>query len=176
MGSRPVRIGNGAYGQLQLDIYGELMDSVYLSNKYGSPISYDLWMHLRELIDWVAKNWQRKDEGIWEVRGGQQHFRLLEAHVLGSARPWPPARRQALLPCRSSSLGKSPRSDLRRESWPRVGMRKRQAFVQYYGSDTLDAANLMMPLVFFLSPTDPRNLKTLGRHDALTQRGGAAIQ
>ena len=73
-GSRPVRVGNGAYGQLQLDIYGELMDSVYLYNKYGSPISYDLWNHLRKLINWVCDNWQRADEGIWEVRGGQQHF------------------------------------------------------------------------------------------------------
>ena len=73
-GSRPVRIGNGAYDQLQLDIYGELMDAVYLYNKYGSPISYDLWTHLRRLLDWVCDNWQREDEGIWEVRGGRQHF------------------------------------------------------------------------------------------------------
>ncbi|MEE8183740.1 MAG: glycoside hydrolase family 15 protein, partial [Acidobacteriota bacterium] len=68
-GSRPVRIGNGAYNQVQLDIYGELMDSVYLYNKYGSPISYDLWQHLRRLINWVCDNWDRKDHGIWEVRG-----------------------------------------------------------------------------------------------------------
>jgi GH15 family glucan-1,4-alpha-glucosidase len=73
-GSRPVRIGNGAYNQLQLDIYGELMDSVYLYNKYGVAISYDFWTHLHKLVDWVCDNWQRKDEGIWEVRGGQQHF------------------------------------------------------------------------------------------------------
>jgi len=73
-GSSPVRIGNGAHNQLQLDIYGELLDSVYLYNKYGSPISYDLWSHLRRLINYVCDNWQRQDEGIWEVRGGQQHF------------------------------------------------------------------------------------------------------
>ena len=73
-GSRPVRIGNGAYDQLQLDIYGELMDSVYLYNKYGTPISFDLWRRLRNLINWVCDNWQSKDEGIWEVRGGRQHF------------------------------------------------------------------------------------------------------
>ena len=73
-GSKPVRVGNGAYDQLQLDIYGELMDSVYLYNKYGTPISYDLWKHLRRLINWVCDNWQRTDEGVWEVRGGQQHF------------------------------------------------------------------------------------------------------
>ncbi|HEV8224378.1 MAG TPA: glycoside hydrolase family 15 protein, partial [Rubrobacteraceae bacterium] len=72
-GSRPVRIGNGAYDQLQLDIYGELMDAVYLYNKYGDPIWYELWIRLRGLIDWVCDNWQRKDEGIWEVRSGRQH-------------------------------------------------------------------------------------------------------
>ena len=62
-GSRPVRLGNGAYDQLQLDIYGELMDAVYLYNKHGSPISYDLWTHLRALINWVWHNWQNEDEG-----------------------------------------------------------------------------------------------------------------
>ncbi|MGE0474683.1 MAG: glycoside hydrolase family 15 protein, partial [Nitrospirales bacterium] len=72
--SRPVRVGNGAYNQLQLDIYGELLDSVYLYNKYGTPISYDLWKHLRRMINWVCDNWHRQDEGVWEVRGGQQHF------------------------------------------------------------------------------------------------------
>lgn len=72
--SRPVRTGNGAYNQFQLDIYGELLDTVYLSNKYAEPISYDFWCHVRVMVDWVANNWQRKDEGIWEVRGGQQHF------------------------------------------------------------------------------------------------------
>ena len=70
--SAPVRIGNAAATQLQLDIYGELMDSVYLYNKYGEPISYDLWTDLVRLIEWVCRNWSRKDEGIWEVRGGQQ--------------------------------------------------------------------------------------------------------
>src|SRR5690606_2370515 len=72
-GARPVRIGNAARNQLQLDIYGELLDSVYIANKH-EPISYDLWTHLRHLIDWVARNWDRPDEGIWEVRGGAKHF------------------------------------------------------------------------------------------------------
>ena len=73
-GSRPVRVGNSAHHQLQLDIYGELMDSIYLYNKYGSPISYDLWKQLRRILDWVAANWMLPDEGIWEVRGGRQQF------------------------------------------------------------------------------------------------------
>jgi len=66
--SSPVRIGNGAYDQLQLDIYGELMDSVYLYDKYGEPLSYDLWTNLCRLVNWVCHNWHKKDEGIWEVR------------------------------------------------------------------------------------------------------------
>ena len=73
-GSRPVRIGNGAVQQLQLDIYGELMDSVYLYDKYGTPISDDLWQHLRRLTNWVCDHWTDTDEGIWEVRGGRRHF------------------------------------------------------------------------------------------------------
>ena len=73
-GSRPVRIGNEAHRQLQLDIYGELMDSVYLFNKYGTPISSELWTHLRRLLHWVCDNWRREDEGIWETRGGRRHF------------------------------------------------------------------------------------------------------
>jgi GH15 family glucan-1,4-alpha-glucosidase len=73
-GSRPVRIGNAAHGQLQLDIYGELLDAAYLYNKYVAPIGYDGWRYFRELIDWVAANWRREDEGVWEVRGGRRHF------------------------------------------------------------------------------------------------------
>ena len=73
-GSRPVRIGNGACEQLQLDIYGELMDSVYLYDKYGSPIAYDSWGRIRHAIDWIADHWMKPDDGIWEVRGGQQQF------------------------------------------------------------------------------------------------------
>ena len=74
MGSRPVRVGNAAYNQVQLDIYGELLDAVYLFNKYGQPIGYDLWLRMCRIVDWVCDNWQQKDEGIWEVRGGAQHF------------------------------------------------------------------------------------------------------
>ena len=73
-GSRPVRVGNGAAGQLQLDIYGELINSIYLYDKRGEPIDYELWKVVVELLDWLMVNWDSKDEGIWEVRGGQQDF------------------------------------------------------------------------------------------------------
>ena len=159
-GSRPVRVGNGAYNQLQLDIYGELLDSVYLYNKYGSPISYDLWRHLRRMVNWVCDNWQRKDEGVWEVRGGRQHF------VYSKLMCWVGLDRGLRLADKRSFpadwerwLGE--RDRLYEEIMSRGWNRERQAFVQHYDGSALDAANLMMPLVFFLSPTDPRNLKTL---------------
>ncbi len=73
-GSSPVRIGNGASQQLQLDIYGELLDSIYLFNKFGKPIDYDFWQNISRLLDWVCENYRQPDEGIWEVRGGPQEF------------------------------------------------------------------------------------------------------
>lgn len=170
-GSRPVRIGNSAYNQLQLDIYGELMDSAYLYNKYGSPISYELWTHLRHLVGWVCENWQKPDEGIWEVRGGRQHFlysklmcwvALDRALRLADKRSFP-ADRDRWLKCRDQIYEK-----IMTRGWSS----KRQAFVQHYGSDSLDAANLMMPLVFFLSPTDPRMLKTLDATNRSPTSGG----
>jgi GH15 family glucan-1,4-alpha-glucosidase len=170
-GSRPVRIGNGAYNQLQLDIYGELLDSVYLFNKHGSPISYELWTHLRTMTDWVCQNWNRKDEGIWEVRGGQQHFlysklmcwvALDRAIRLAEKRSFPADRIRWL----------KVRDDIYEDIMEKGWCDKRQAFVQHYGSDSLDAANLIMPMVFFLSPTDPRMLKTLDAIMKSPEEGG----
>ena len=170
-GSRPVRIGNGAYDQLQLDIYGELMDSVYLYNKYGSPISYDLWSYLRRLINWVCDHWQLRDEGVWEVRGGQQHFvysklmcwvALDRGIRLADKRSFPADRERWL----------SVRDQIYEEIMLKGWNANRQAFVQHYGSDVLDAANLMMPLVFFLSPSDPRMLSTLDAMNRPPDEGG----
>ena len=171
MGSKPVRIGNGAYNQLQLDIYGELMDSVYLYNKYGSPISYDLWVHLRTLINWVCDNWQRTDEGIWEVRGGQQHF------VYSKLMCWVAVDRGLRLANKRSFPADwerwlKVRDDIYEEIMSKGWNEERQAFVQHYGSNTLDAANLMMPLVFYLSPSDPRSLKSLDATMQPPHKGG----
>jgi GH15 family glucan-1,4-alpha-glucosidase len=169
--SSPVRVGNGAWNQLQLDIYGELLDSVYLYNKYGSPISYDLWKHLRNMVDWVCENWRQKDEGIWEVRGGRQEFvysRLMcwvaldRAIRLADKRSFPADRSRWL----------AVRDEIYEEIMTKGWSEERQAFVQHYGSTSLDASNLMMPLVFFLSPSDPRNLKTLEATLRPPQEGG----
>jgi GH15 family glucan-1,4-alpha-glucosidase len=73
-GSRPVRVGNAAFRQHQLDIYGEPVDSVYLYNKHGTPLSYELWKDLRPLLDWVCDHWHQQDRGLWEVRGHPRHF------------------------------------------------------------------------------------------------------
>ncbi|MFQ5829690.1 MAG: glycoside hydrolase family 15 protein [Candidatus Methylomirabilia bacterium] len=172
-GSRPVRVGNAAFSQLQLDIYGELMDSVYLYNKYGSPISYDLWRRLRRLLDWVCANWQREDHGIWEVRTGPQHFvysklmswvALDRGLRLADKRSFPVDREQWL----------KTRDQIYEEILSKGWSRKRQAFVQHYDSESLDAASLIMPLVFFLSPTDPRMLKTLDAIKQSPTKGGLA--
>jgi hypothetical protein len=72
--SRPVRIGNGAYNQLQLDIYGEVIDSIYLFNRYSTPSAIRSGATSGRMLDWVARNWELPDEGIWEVRSGRQHF------------------------------------------------------------------------------------------------------
>ncbi|SNB47131.1 glycoside hydrolase family 15 protein [Geobacter sp. DSM 9736] len=160
-GAGPVRVGNGAYRQLQLDIYGELMDSVYIFNKHGTPISYELWGHLRVLLDWVCENWHREDEGLWEVRSGRQHFvysklmcwvALDRGLRLAEKRSFPAPQRGRWLEIRDRIY-----EDIMSRGWNQ----ERQAFVQYYGSDHLDSSNLIMPLVFFMSPTDPRMIRTI---------------
>ena len=148
-GSSPVRIGNGAYDQLQLDIYGELMDSVYLYNKYGSPISYDLWRYLRRLTNWVCDHWKKKDEGIWEVRSGRQHFlysRLMcwvaidRALRLADKRSFPGGSRSA----GSRSATKSTKRSRRK-----AGAQTATRSCSTTDRTRVDAALLMMPLVFF---------------------------
>jgi len=171
MGSKPVRIGNAAHRQLQLDIYGELLDAIYLYNKYGTPISYDEWLKVRNIVNWVCRNWRRKDEGIWEVRGGQQHFVYSKVMCwvavdrglnLANSRSFP-ADRTYWLKVRDQIY-----TDIMSRGWNE----ELQTFVQYYGSKHLDAANLIMPLVFFLAPTDPRVLKTLDATLKPPEKGG----
>ncbi len=158
--SRPVRIGNDAYKQLQLDIYGELMDSIYLFNKYGTPISYDLWNHLRRLVNWLCENWHREDEGIWETRGGRRHF------VYSKVMSWVALDRAVRLADKRSFPSERERWLKTRDEIYETIMASgwdndKQTFVQYFGGDSLDAANLIMPLVFFMAPNDPRMIKTL---------------
>jgi GH15 family glucan-1,4-alpha-glucosidase len=159
-GSSPVRIGNNAYDQLQLDIYGELMDSVYLYNKYGSPISHDLWRNLVRLVDWVTDHWQLPDEGVWEVRGGRQEF--LYSRLLC----WVAVDRGIRLADRRSfpypyERWRATRDEIYHDIYQNFWDPERKAFVQHKGTKMLDASTLLMPLIKFISPTDPRWLSTL---------------
>ncbi len=159
-GSKPVRVGNAAANQLQLDIYGELMDSVYLYDKYGKPISHDLWNNLVRLIDWLCDNWNQPDNGIWEVRGGQRHFlysRLMCWVALDRALRLV-AKRSFPAPFeRWHAIRDKIYNDIFNNFWDdELG-----AFVQYRGAKALDAASLLMPMVRFISPTDQRWLSHL---------------
>src|SRR5579872_574161 len=170
-GSRPVRVGNAAETQLQLDLYGELMDSVYLYNKHGSQISYDLWVYLRRLLNWVCDHWQVEDETIWEVRDGKREF------VFSKLMCWVAVDRALrLADNRSFPADRTRWTQVRDEIYEDIMARgwnaERGTFVQSYGSDALDASSLMMPLVFFVSPTDPRMLHTIDAINRSPKQGG----
>lgn len=160
--SKPVRIGNMAAKQFQLDIYGALIDSIYLFDKYHTRISFDLWKQVLRMLDFVIANWQRPDDGIWEVRGGQQRF------VYSKLQCWVSldrALRMALkygLPIDFVRVREA-HDQIYREIMDLGFNRELNAFVQHYGSDAMDASNLMMPLVHFCSPRDPRMLGTINR-------------
>lgn len=171
LGSRPVRVGNAAYQQLQMDVPGELLDSVYLYNKYAEPVSHDLWVQLQRILEWVCVNWKMEDKGVWEVRGPSRNF------VYSRMMCWVALDRGIRLAQKRSFPADTARWHRVRDEIYNEIMDKgfspvRNAFVQRYGSTTLDASNLCMPLVFFVGPTDPRMLGTL---DAVMQppsRGG----
>jgi GH15 family glucan-1,4-alpha-glucosidase len=158
--SRPVRVGNAASDQLQLDIYGELMDAIYLSNKYGDAISHDDWGGVRRILEWLSKNWNRPDEGIWEVRGGRKHF--LHSRLMC----WVAFDRAIRLGQKRSLAGSyaqwfATRDAIHDDIFTNFWDESQKAFVQYEGSNALDASALLMPLMRFISPVDPRWLSTL---------------
>ena len=158
--SAPVRIGNAASQQLQLDIYGELIDSVYIYNRDGSPIDHDAWIDLTRVIEWICDNWDQADEGIWEDRGGRKHY------TYSRLMSWVGLERAVRI-----ALGRGLPADLPRWQSSRDRIyhqimakgwhEERQAFVQHYDAEFLDAAVLLMPLVKFVAPTDRRWLSTL---------------
>lgn len=157
--SSPVRIGNNAYDQLQLDIFGELMDAVYIFNKYGEPISYDFWKDLEKQVDWLAANWQQPDESIWEVRGGRRNF------LYSRLQCWVAFDRSIKIAEQRSfpinGKWRKERDTIFASIYHDYWDKKRGAFMQFPGSSTVDASALIMPLVRFISPKDPRWLSTL---------------
>ena len=161
-GSRPVRIGNGAAHQLQLDIYGELMDSVYLYDRHGEPISYELWLALGRQLEWLEKHWEEPDHGVWEVRGPRRRFTYSSVMTWVAFERAIRIARQRGLPApleRWRGAADGAYLHVQDHAWSQ----DRRAYVQYPGSLTLDAGALAMPLVKFTGPRDPRFLATLER-------------
>ncbi|MDH6708820.1 GH15 family glucan-1,4-alpha-glucosidase [Kitasatospora sp. MAA19] len=164
LGSAPVRVGNAATGQLQLDIYGALIDSVYLYDKWGQPISSDRWDEVGVVVDWLCGHWDQPDEGVWETRGGRRNF------LYSRLMCWVAIERAIRMANRRGLPADLPRWRQSRDAIYRQIMQRgwsaeRGAFVQGLDSDVLDASLLMMPMAKFISPTDPKWLSTL---DALT--------
>jgi GH15 family glucan-1,4-alpha-glucosidase len=164
LGSQPVRIGNGAASQLQLDIYGELMDSVYLFDSWHQPISGAQWDAITSRANWLCDHWDQPDEGIWETRGGRKKF------LYSQLMCWVAMERAVRLANRRGlpadlERWRKTRDAIYRRIMDRGWSARLQAFAQYEGGDVLDASVLLMPLVKFISPTDPKWLSTL---DALT--------
>ncbi|WP_265736692.1 MULTISPECIES: glycoside hydrolase family 15 protein [Streptomycetaceae] len=171
-GSAPVRVGNAAVDQLQLDVYGEVMDSLYLARECGLPYKPHAWDIQRSLMDFLESNWRDPDEGLWEIRGPRRHFvhskvmawvaadrtvRTMEAHpgLRGDVDRW-----------------RAMRADVHREVCEKGFDTERNTFTQYYGSRELDAATLLIPRVGFLPPDDPRVIGTVDAVQAGLDHGG----
>ena len=158
--SSPVRIGNAASEQLQLDIYGELMNSVLIYDEHGEPISYDFWKNIVTLTDWVCRHWKKPDAGIWEERGRPKQF------LYSKVMCWTAIDRALQLAHRRSFPAPlvrwhRVRDKIYRDIYESFWNPKLKSFVQYRGAETVDASALLMPLMKFISPTDPRWKSTM---------------
>ena len=170
-GSRPVRIGNGAHGQLQLDVYGEVVDALYRSLRGGLSGSDEAWALTRKLLDWLESGWREPDDGIWEVRGPRRHFTHSKVmawvafdRAIRTARHFD---RQGAVE-RWRAARHALRAEILREGYDA----DRGTFVQSYGSDRLDASLLLIPLVGFLPATDERVVGTVGAIERELLRDG----
>jgi GH15 family glucan-1,4-alpha-glucosidase len=159
--SRPVRIGNGAYTQKQLHVYGEVMDALSIYNRY-KDMSHTGWVHVCQQLDWLSNNWQGIDEGIWEVRGGARHFvhsRVMSWVAFDRALR---IARDRGLPAPEDAWTKI-RAQIYNEIMGKGWSEEKQSFVQYYGGDAIDASALLISLTRFSAATDPRMLSTIDR-------------
>jgi pentatricopeptide repeat protein len=163
-GSRPVRIGNGAADQLQLDIFGEAMDAIYAGTNYGLPIAHQGWQALTRIIDWVSDNWDQPDEGVWETRGGRKDF------TYGRFQCWVALDRALKLAQKLGRPGNvakwsAERDRLYNQIMDRGWNQQACAFTQHYATTVLDSSLLLMPIGGFVSPLDPMWLSTLDAMD-----------
>jgi GH15 family glucan-1,4-alpha-glucosidase len=163
-GSRPVRVGNGAADQLQLDIYGEAMDAIALADAHEAQMEHEGWLSVARIMDWLCDHWDQPDEGIWEIRGGRKHF------TYGRFQSWVALDRAIKVAERRGKPADLVRWARERDKIynqimergfnPKVG-----AFTQHYDTEVLDSSLLMMPLMGFVSPRDPMWLSTLNQMD-----------
>ncbi|MBW8764857.1 MAG: glycoside hydrolase family 15 protein [Geodermatophilales bacterium] len=163
-GSAPVRIGNGAAEQLQLDIYGEALDSLYAADRAGLEIPYRGWSAIRRVLDWLTDNWDQPEEGIWETRGGRQPF------TYGRVMCWVAFDRGIRMAVEHGLPAPLERWTAERDRIYEQVMDKgfhatREAFVQHYDTDVLDSALLRMATVGFIAGRDPRWISTLKAMD-----------
>jgi GH15 family glucan-1,4-alpha-glucosidase len=160
--SHPVRLGNEIFKQLQFDLYGAVLDAAYLHNKYGAPLDYEVWQSVRTLLGWLSENWRQPDAGMWGGRGDRKHF------VSSKVFSWVALDRairlahQRGLPA-EEAVWIGQRDAIYKEVMEKGWNPEKNSFVGYYGSHGLDAALLLMPVVEFVGPTDPRWLATLER-------------
>lgn len=163
-GSAPVRIGNGAASQMQLDIYGEAMDSIHFAHQHGIQLDIKGWSALHTLLDWLVDHWDQPGEGLWETRGGRKDF------TYGRVMSWVALDRALRL---SSASGRpaarghwaTERDRIYEQVLTQGWDSKREAFVQHYGSDVLDSSLLRLPTVGFITPDDPMWTSTLDAMD-----------
>ena len=158
--SSPVRVGNAASGQRQLDVYGELIDAIYRARQLGMASQPQAFRMAEEIMDWLEVHWQEPDDGIWEVRGGRQHF------VHSKVMAWVAVDRMTRIAEAEGLTADADRyatlCDTMHEEICRLGFDvERNTFTQSYGSDRLDASLLLIPQVGFLPPSDPRVIGTV---------------
>jgi GH15 family glucan-1,4-alpha-glucosidase len=170
-GSRPVRIGNGASGQLQLDVYGEVIEAFFRAHLHGLGPSDDAWAMAGRGLDWLESGWREEDEGIWEVRGPRRHF--THSKVMA----WVAFDRVVKAIERFGREGpvdhwRAVRDEIRREVLHSGYDAELGTFVQYYGADRVDASLLLIPLVGFLPATDPRVVSTVAAVERDLMRDG----
>lgn len=158
--SSPVRAGNGAADQLQLDIYGEAMDAIHVADTHGLELPHEGWAQILDMLNWVCENWDQPEEGIWETRGGRQDFTYgrfmcwvaLDRGIRLARRHGRPAPLAAWI---------EQRDRIYDQVMTRGWHPDRGAFVQHYDTDVLDASLLLMPSMGFVAPRDPMWLSTL---------------
>jgi len=172
-GSRPVRIGNGAAFHQQFDIYGELLDAIYLNNKYGKPATWDQWVAVRKLLDYVLTIMHDPDMSIWEVRNNKQHFTYSQVMLWVAFDRGLRLAEKRNLPCPNRQKWLEARDEIYERVMEQGYNTEMKCFVQSFENDTmLDSSILITPLVFFIAPSDPRFLNTMDRILLPPEKGG----